>query len=205
VRLDPRSAGDPAIAEAAARILAAAPGVGTEGKPAGAQKGAEIIPADPILDPARTLDVAAETATGADLAVAQYASGSAWRERGELDAAESRYVKALRAATGTPFEGAISGVVDRDRQSIALEKKYLQCALAHFKAALETKLPPHQKALLCFLAAECARRTGDRGDAAKLYQQARAIKDPEPDPQMRSLVQQGLADLPGGSGAGGRR
>lgn len=199
VRLDPRSAGDPALREAATRLLGDAPAPGTQGKPAGAQTGAQVLAGDPILDPARTLDAAALKASGSDRAVALYSAGALFRSRGELDAAETRYAKAIDAAKDTPVAAAIAAVVARDRESIDLERQYLTRAVAHFKLALAApKIPAHQKALLAFLAAESARRTGARDDAAKLYKQSGAVKDPAADSGMKALIEQGLADVKSG-------
>lgn len=204
VRLEPRTPGDPMLAEAARKTLSAAPSAGSQGKPAGAQTGADVIPSDPILDPAASLEkLLAEPSradapvTAADRAAAWYTAGALWRTRGELEAAETRYAKALAAAKGTVLEAAITRAIERDRASIELEKEYLGHALTSFRGALKEQksLPAHQRALLAFLAAECARRTGDRSGAAALYREAAAAKDPEADPQMKSLVRQGLADV----------
>ena len=193
VRLEERASGDPAIADATKRLLAGAP-AGTQSKPAGAQSGDDVIAGDPILDPARALDLAEASATGADRAAGFYAAGALFRARGELAQAESRYVTALAAAAGTPLESSIKGVVDRDRESIALEKSYLGRALAHFKLALAAKSTlAERKPLLAFLAAECARRTGTNEEAAKLYRQAQSANNP--DAQRTKLVEQGLAEV----------
>src|SRR5579859_841297 len=88
VRLDARPLGEPALEEAARRILALVPSGG----------------ADPVLDPARAIERALESKAPrkdgpligeGDRALAWYVAGSLLRQRGELEAAEVRYGRAL--------------------------------------------------------------------------------------------------------------
>ncbi|HVO31833.1 MAG TPA: hypothetical protein VMV18_13895 [bacterium] len=207
VRLEARDPGDPELAEAMKKVSALAPDTSAAGKPAGAQSGAQRIAADALLDPAHSLEALLEgehaPESRADRAAGWYAAASLWRSRGELANAEARFGRALDAATGTPLAGAVKNAVERDRSSMSLEKDYLARALTHFKTALALqKLPAHQKALLAFLAAECARRTGAAGDAAALYREASAVKDPDADPQMKPLLDAGLAETSAAKPAG---
>ena len=161
---------------------------------------------DAILGTARALDAAIAAGTAKNPAASSYASGSFWRARGELAEADARYDKALSAAKGTPLEKAIADAVARDRASMDLERTYLDKALSYFRAGLAAgeRVPRAQRALLAFLAAECARRTGVRDEAHRLYRMAEALDDGL-QPQMKPLVEQGLADTrPAAGKAGGK-
>jgi hypothetical protein len=194
VRLDSRQIGDESLGAAAKRVLAEVP-QGAAGD-------------DPILGPAKLLDAALEAKkpafviAPADRAVAWYLSGSLWRTRGELDAAESRYAKAEKAAvSGSAAAAPLAGVIARDRESIGLEKQYLQRALDRFRAALAAgeKVPEGQRALLSYLTAECARRLGNADEATRWYKAASALgasmpAEDSPGPDIQSLIRQGLGD-----------
>lgn len=156
---------------------------------------------DAILDTAKALDAALaskkDAPSGAARAAAAYASGSFWRMRGELAAADERYNQALAAAKGTPLEAEVRDAIARDRASMDLERGYLKTALAHFRAALAAgeDVPRSQRMLVAYLAAECARRTGARDEAQRLYRIAASLGvEGAPHPSMKSLVDQGLAE-----------
>lgn len=186
VRLDERPVGPP-VAAAIEKLV--------KGLPEPAENATER--ADPLLDPARALDakVAAEASLPADeRAAALYASGSFWRARGELAAAEERYVKALAAVKDPAAKTALMDAIGRDRASIELEQSYLKKALAHFRAGLAAgeKVPVAQRAMLAYLAGECARRTGGREEAQRLYKIAQSLGADAPNTKL--LVERGLAD-----------
>lgn len=184
VRLETRPVGQPIAGELDA-LLRSAP----EEEPGAAR--------DTFLDPARALDatLAAGALSGKGKAVALYASGSFWRARGELASAEERYAKALVASKGTTVATSLKDAISRDRASMALEESYLTKALGHFRAGLNAgeRVPKEQRAMLAFLAAECARRTGGRDEAQRLYKIAQTLAGSEAE-QMKGLVEQGLAD-----------
>lgn len=157
---------------------------------------------DAILDTAKALDAALaspkeDAPAGAARAAASYASGSFWRSRGELAAAEDRFAQAIAAAKGTPLEAEIADAVARDRASLELERGYLKTALAHFRAALAAgeNVPRPQRMLLAYLAGECARRTGARDEAHRFYRIASSLGvEGAPHPAMKSLLEQGLEE-----------
>ena len=194
VRLDERPVGPP-VAEAIEKLVKALP------EPA-ADSGER---ADPLLDPARALDAkvaAGEEGAGKtaslpadEKAAALYASGSFWRARGELAAAEERYVKALAAVKDPAAKTALNDAIGRDRASIELEQSYLKKALAHFRAGLAAgeKVPVAQRAMLAYLAGECARRTGAREEAQRFYKIAQSL-GADAAPNTKILVDRGLAD-----------
>jgi len=187
VRLDERPVGQP-VAGAIEKLVSEIP-----------ERAPSAERADALLDPARALDakVAAEPALAADVkAAAIYASASFWRARGELDAAEERYVKALAAVKDPAAKTALTDAVARDRASIELEKSYLKKALAHFRAALAAgeKVPMEQRAMLAYLAGESARRTGAREEAQRFYKIAMSLGTEDDASPMKMLVGQGLAD-----------
>ncbi len=144
---------------------------------------------DRILDPAKSIDASLAAGKETNAPLATYVSASSWRSRGELDEAELRYQKARVDAPA-----ALAAAIDRDLATIALEREYLTKALGRFRAALAegAKTPEKQRALLAYLAAECARRTGSFDEATRYYKMAEKL-GPD-DPQLPKLVKQGLAD-----------
>jgi tetratricopeptide (TPR) repeat protein len=155
---------------------------------------------DPILGPAKAIDarlVDGKTLVLDDRAVAFYASGSLWRSRGELAAAEERYARSLEVAVESgELAAALKDAIARDRASIELEQSYLKKALAYFRAALNAgeKVPKSQRPMLAFLAAECARRTGEREEAQRFYKIAQTLEGSESSAELKTLTTQGLAD-----------
>lgn len=144
---------------------------------------------DKILDPAKAIDASLGARKVEDRALAHYVSASLWRSRGELAHAEARYAK---ARDGAP--PVLVSAIERDLATIALEREYLERALGRFRAALAegAKVPEKQRALLAYLAAECARRTKNDEEAVRYYKMASKLA--ASDPQLPALVKQGLAD-----------
>ncbi len=131
---------------------------------------------DPILRMARSLETLLENGGPVpDPTAAWYVAGRLWRSRGELDAAEVRFAKAL--AAGGALRAAIESEISRDRASMSLEREYLGKALARFRAALAAgeTVPAPQRAMLAYLAAESARRARAFDEAHRLYKMARAL------------------------------
>lgn len=168
--------------------------------------------ADPLLGPSRALEARIGAKKGGlpeqDVALAWYLAGSGWRARGELDAADERYAKALAAAPGTPLGASVEAAIAADRASMELERSYLKKALGFFRAALAEgeEVPASQRTLLAFLAGECARRTGGFEEAERWYRIAETLADkPATGPaprggieneraRIKDLVRQGIAD-----------
>lgn len=182
VRLEMRPVGQPVSVELD-KLLRSLPEKSGEGS-------------DPLLDTARALDekLTANALTDSK-AIALYASGSLWRARGELLAAEERYAKALAEKATPAAATSLQDAISRDRASMELEQSYLKKALGHFRAGLSAgeKVPKEQRAMLAFLAAECARRTGGRDEAQRLYKIAQTLAGSNAG-QMKGLVEQGIAE-----------
>lgn len=204
VRLDPRPIADTTLGAAAQRVTGALmpEKQGAPGK-------------DAIMDLARDVDAAAagkgsKKIAKEDLPAAHYLSGALHRQRGELDAAEERFARALALAASSPLAAPLQDAIARDRESIELERGYLTRALSYFRAALVDgeKVAEEKRSLLAYLAAESARRVRNWDEAERWYKVAEKLASKPPQEGAppggtiaREMVQKGLADVRAGKSA----